>query len=415
MLNDLLPANSGSWREKDYEKAAQLSLKSGNYPRAVAILATGYERGGPAVFLEWAYTYLHYLLISRRMLRRGARRIGQKLGGRMLQSFSTRYSDAFLDRLEGDVEPYLVSRVGEAREPSGALLLMAEMRFADGETAANIVPILPRAETTLDRARFVTARTHLASDAETTAEPLLLQTVRETDSAVAELQTLGRIARRQGRISDAAIFFNRSLRASYAPTMPSDMAPGEVRFLSTILEAYDIYASSAGFTIVKKGPSQVGVVMFGDTVFEVLNTPGYRQWRLVKRVLGRILDLNRLRSWTIPERDRLDERYESSRGRLSKTVWAFCETISRLPGLFALRSTLSRLGFGRDFLKRSANRLRALPRPSILNWRPGVKGLLLFLVRTALGRWIAAREVPAAHQTRDVQEIFRIISRIENA
>ncbi|MEM1045375.1 MAG: hypothetical protein AAGL24_04455 [Pseudomonadota bacterium] len=415
MLNDLLPANSLTWREKDFENEARSSLKSGNYPRAVAILATGYERGGPASFLEWAYTYLHYLLISRRMLRRGAASFGWKLGDRMLQTLSVRYSDAFLDGLKTDLETYMVSRIGQEREPSGALLLMAEIRMADGETADSVLPILPRAGAIRTRTRFATAQAYLAGQDTCKAEPLLLQTVRENESAVAEMQKLGEIALGKGRIKSAAELFDRSLRATYAPVMPSDIAPGEVRFVSTILDNYDVYASSTGFTIIKKQPSQIGVVMLGDRLFEILNTPGYRQWLWVKRVFGRVVDFNRLRTWTTPQRNRRVERTEPRRSRLGETIRGLYGTVMRLPGLSTLRSGLGNVGFRSGLLPNLTKRVGAVPRSTKSHFRQKTRDLVLIFMRALVGRWMAAREVPAAHQTRDVQEIFRIISRIESA
>ncbi len=419
MLNDLLPANTGIWQEKDFETEARSALKSGNFPRAAAILATSYERGGPAVHLEQAYTYLHYLLISRRMLRRGAAHLGGDLGNRMLGSFSAHYGDMFLDRLKTELESHLISRLGEAREPSGALLLMAEMRMADGEPPEAVLPILPRASSIKIRARFAAARAHLSAGNESAAENLMRQTIGETDSAAMELRTLGHIAQRQGRTSDAGNLFDRSLRATFAPEMPSDIAPGEVRFLSTILTDYDVYASTAGFTVIKKTPSQVGVILLGDRLFEVQNTPGYRQWRLVKRVLGRIVDFNRLRAWTLPQGTRRDMRAEPRRARLAETARRLLDTLRQVPGvatlLSALKAGLRTIGTGSALNFGLKGSIRRLPHPPKPRLKQRIKALVLLLMRTVVGRWIAAREVPATHQTQNVQEIFRIIGRIENA
>ena len=416
MLDTLLPDDFDTIEPGDLEDAARQSAKAGDFPQAAAILATGYKAGGPPVFLEQAYTYLHYLANSRRMLRRGARSLQWEHGGAITDYFAARYSDEFLDCLIDRFDTLLNEQIGAEREPSGAILLLAETKLADGLPTDEVLAQLPRSEKIATRAKLVAARCPLANGDRAKAEHLLREIATQSENAASAMNMLGAMAWETGKGWEAATWYEISLHTAFAPAQQQDIPADQIRFMTTIMKEFDIYAYSDGFFVVRKQPALVGVVIFGRQIMEVMRSPGYSQWSTIKRIIGRYVDIDWIKAHVVLAND---DKGPTTSGRKDAVLRAVYRVYDR---------TMLRIGAGpiRPFLKKTGFAVFWLLSPLLIvsGWLvSAISWLLRPLRRLArssvaagyrflLLSWLKAREVPPAQKTADVHDIFKVISRM---
>ncbi|MEM8704196.1 MAG: hypothetical protein AAGF82_20420, partial [Pseudomonadota bacterium] len=229
MFNDLLARSPGLSDDEPPMAAAEAACRQGNFLGAIAILTTGYEQGGPSNLLVRAYTYLQYLLASRNMLRCANASFGSGQTLNSLDSFAGRYDDATLDRLEPELNAYVLSRRGEDREPSDALLHLAQIRLAAGASVATVLAALPEAAEFRHQARRLALRVHLKDGDISHAETLLGEPVEALDPGVEELRALGRASVANGRYRAAAKYYNAALTAE-APFIQHDHSQNAVNY-----------------------------------------------------------------------------------------------------------------------------------------------------------------------------------------
>ena len=417
MLEDLLPENFDSLSVDELEGAARQATKTGNFARASAMLAKGYEQGGPVAFMDQAYTYAHYLIISRRMLRRSVEALEWSHGDSITENFSMLQSDAIIDRLIAYFEKTFPTLKGDAREPSGSMLLMAEMKAADGGTMDEIRPFLPQSQAISERARLVEAQCLLNQGDRSGAIDLLGDPAAGTPAHALALRAAADVARLEGRNKDAADLYNKGLFAALAPISSQSLGKGQLSLVSTIMDEFDVYAHSDGIFVVHKQPKLVGVTMIGNSILQVMRTPGYRQWTVIKRILGRFVDINRITALMAPRTETEQKTGLGIGTILLQRVYRAYDRFMRNSAFGAYRPALKTFAMGicRP-VATIGNWLFRLVQPVLSRIRalfPGKRRITSVLGRTAyrliLLKWIKAEEVPVEQRTTDPQEIFKII------
>jgi len=414
MLNDLLPENIDTVRIDDLDKTARQATKTGDFAQAAAILANGYERGGPPVLMDQAYTYAHYLIISRRMLRHGVDALKWEREKEILENFSSLYGDDLLDQLTSEFSANLKTWQGTKREPSGAMLLEAELRLANGEAAQSIVNTLPQSESILARAEAFAAQAYYAQGETDLARLAYDRALAAAPRNQTALALKGKCALQEGDLELAAEYFDKNLRAVFAPVPEGKIPVGELHFRSTVLNRFDIYAYSDGFFVVKKRPGLIGVTMVGRNILQVMETRGYRQWIVVKSVLSHFLPLKKIRGLLFPVDGGQDQGtghtglvrilyriYDRSMVALGADgirpyIKAAALTIYPYiaPLLTIIKSLLLTLKFPLRVVKRILRRVAAT------------------IYQVVLISWLKAQEVPQQQRVDDADDIYAVVNRM---
>jgi len=414
MLNDLLPENINTIRLDDLDKIARQATKTGDFAQAAAILANGYDRGGPAILMDQAYTYAHYLIISRRMLRHGVDMLKWERGKEILENYSSLYDDELVDQLTSEFSTNLKTWRGTKREPSGAMLLEAELRLANGEDTQSVIDTLPQSESIHARANALAAQAYYSADEPELARPAFNRALAAAPRNQTALSVKGKCALQDGDLELAAENFDKNLRAVFAPVPEGKIPAGELHYRSTVLNRFDIYAYSGGFFVVKKRPGLIGVTMVGRNILQVMETRGYRQWIAVKSVLSRFLPLKKIRGLLFPV-DGGDDQGVGHTGLVGILYRIYDRVIVAL---------------GADAIRPDVKNAALAVYPYIAPLLTIIKYLLLTLrsplrvVKSVLRKvaaiiyqivlisWLKAQEVPQQQRVDDADDIYAVVNRM---
>lgn len=414
MLNDLLPEKFHALRVDDLNEVARQATKTGDFAQAAAILANGYERGGPPVFMDQAYTYAHYLIISRRMIRRGVAALQWVRGKDILENFSSLHADDLIDRLTPEFAATFKTRQGMKREPSGAMLLQAELRLADGEAAQQIVDTLPHSRSVFTRAQIVTAQAYHAESNPIMAGQALERVLDTEPRNQTALEMAGKLALENGDLDKAADCFDKNLRAIFAPVPEGKIPVGEIHYRSTVLNRFEIYAYCDGYFVIKKQPGLIGVTMVGRNILQVMETRGYRQWSALKRVLSRFIPINRLKALLSPANS--DDEIGKVTTGIFQHLYRIYDRMMVLIGADSIRPYIKRIGFA---VYPFAAPILSIIKFLLLSLKSPLRVLKRFLrvvasaaFQLVLISWLKAQEVPHQQQVEDADDIFAVVNRM---
>lgn len=414
MLNNLLPENIHSLRVDDLDSVARQTTKTGDFAQAAAILADGYCRGGPTVFMDQAYTYAHYLITSRRMIRHGVNALKWEGGEEILKNFSSLYHDDLVDQLTSEFSTHLKTWRGTKREPSGAMLLEAELRLANGEAVQSVIDTLPQSEAIYARTEALAAQAYYAA-----GEPELAQTAFNRALAAAPrnqtaLAIKGKRAQEDGDLELAAECFDKNLRAIFAPVPEGKIPAGELHYRSTVLNRFDIYAYSGGFFVVKKRPGLIGVTMVGRNILQVMETRGYRQWTAVRSVLSRFLPLKKIRGLLFPV-DGGDDQGAGHTGAM-RILYRVYDRLMVALGADAIRPDVKNAALA---IYPYIAPLLTIIKYLLLTLRSPLRVVKRVLRKTAsiiyqivLISWLKAQEVPQQQRVDDADDIYAVVNRM---
>lgn len=414
MLNNLLPANIQTHRIDELDKVAKQATRTGDFGQAAAILANGYDRGGPTVFMDQAYTYAHFLIISRRMVRHGIESLKWERSDEILENFSSLYDDDLVDQLKSEFATNLKTRRGTKREPSGAMLLEAELRLADGEAARSIIETLPRSESVLARAETLAAQAHCAEGNRDMARTALDRALAAAPRNQTALAMKGEGARATGDLEGAADCFDKSLRAVFAPVPEGKIPAGELHYRSTVLNRFEIYAFSGGFFVVKKRPGLIGVTMVGRNILQVMETRGYRQWTAAKTVLSRFLPLKRIRGFLFPVSGGNEQ--DAGHTGFLKILYRLYDRLMVALGADAIRpavkaTALAIYPYAAPFLSIIKYLLLLLKSPARVV-KHCLRKVASMIYQLVLISWLKAQEVPQQQRVDDADDIFAVVNRM---
>lgn len=414
MLNNLLPENIHTLRVDDLDKLARQATKTGDFAQAAAILAEGYDRGAPAVFMDQAYTYAHYLIISRRMVRHGVEALKWDRGEDILKNFSSLYDDALIDQLRSEFSAKLETLRGTKREPSGAMLLEAELRLADGEAAGAIIDTLPQSESVFARSETLAAQAYCTQGNREMVQYALNRALAAAPRNQAALIMKGTLAREDGDLEQAADYFDKNLRAIFAPVPEGKIPDGELHYRSTVLNRFDVYAYSSGFFVIKKQPGLIGVTMIGKNILQVMETRGYRQWTAMKPVLARFLPLKRIRGLLFPVYG--DDDQQGGQTGIMRFLYPLYDRAMMAIGADAIRPYIKRVVrtlypyFAPLFtvIKYLLLTLKS-PLRVVKRFLRRVAG---FIYRLIMISWLKAQEVPRQQKIDDADDIYVVVNRM---
>jgi len=416
MLDDLLPDDFYSFPIDKLTDAAQHATKSGNFAQAAAILAKGYELGGPPDFMDQAYTYAHYLIVSRRMVRRGAKTLKSDHSQAILDNFSSLYSDDLVDRLEAYFDSELGKYRGGIREPSGALLLKAELCLANGADPREMAGKLPESESAQVHAQFLIARAYCTDGKLDKAQEVLEKILEKSPRNQDALNLLGSLSLSRGNINAAAFNFDRGLHAEFAPSPDNVIPAGEIHYRSTILNQFDVYEYSGGFAVVKKQADLIGVTILGEQILQLMDSPGYSLWLRVKFILGRFFNISQLKALLFPTASGESKNGIGRSKLIVQRIFRYCDRV-----LIAIDAEHTRPHFKAmgmivyRFIRPAGVVLRpmkiVLKPPYRLLRRCGLQ-FSRIVYRTVLFKWIKAKEVPLVQRSKNVDDIFPIVNKL---